>query len=68
MNLMTNDILEPLGSDWFHRNAGALEVMLSKTTNTDVTLISFVDRRLSHYYNIEVCMEVKIQKLKKHCF
>ncbi|XP_050713863.1 probable glutamate receptor [Eriocheir sinensis] len=50
------------GSDWFHRTAGALEVVLSKTTNTDVTLITFVDRRLSHYYNIEQMLQRSVSR------
>lgn len=47
----------PLGSDWLHRTAGALEVVLSRTSNTDVTLIAFVDRGLPNSYNIEVCTQ-----------
>lgn len=57
MNIMTNDILTPLGSDWFPRTAEALKAVLTGTSNTDVTLIAFMDRRLQSYYNIEVCSQ-----------
>lgn len=62
---MTNDIFQPLGNDWFHRSAEALEVVLSRTSNTGVTLIAFVDRKLP-YYNIEVCTQTKIQNRRRN--
>ncbi|MPC18113.1 Glutamate receptor [Portunus trituberculatus] len=34
--------------DWFHRTAGALEAVLSQTSNNDMTLVALTDGRIPH--------------------
>ncbi|XP_045123991.1 probable glutamate receptor [Portunus trituberculatus] len=45
---MNTNIYPSGNKDWFHRTAGALEAVLSQTSNNDMTLVALTDGRIPH--------------------